>query len=98
MLYGARLPVTRARLLTARQAGFESWAAVTKSSGGRVRGQSFYGGGPRRSAGDASRKYLPALDPQTGKVVWETADLGGGILASGLMSTAGDLVFYGDQS
>ena len=45
---------------------------------------------------DVSAKFLRALDVQTGKVVWEIPDLSGGILASGVMSTAGGLVFYGD--
>ena len=37
------------------------------------------------------------VNPETGKIAWEIPDLGGGILASGLMSTAGGLVFYGDS-
>jgi len=60
-------------------------------------GKSFYGGGTRRSPGDTvSGKFLKALDIQTGKTVWEIPDIGGGILASGVMATAGGLVFYGD--
>jgi alcohol dehydrogenase (cytochrome c) len=60
-------------------------------------GTSFYGGGTRRSPGDGTGgKTLKALDLQTGKMVWEIADVGGGILGSGLMATAGGLVFYGD--
>ena len=42
-------------------------------------------------------KYLPALDALAGKTIWEIPNLGGGILASGLMSTAGGLVFDGDS-
>jgi alcohol dehydrogenase (cytochrome c) len=60
-------------------------------------GKSFYGGGTRRSPGDGTGgKTLKALDLQTGKTVWEIPDVGGGILGSGLMATAGGLVFYGD--
>jgi PQQ-dependent dehydrogenase (methanol/ethanol family) len=59
-------------------------------------GKSFYGGGTRRSPGDGSAKFLKALDIQTGKTVWEIPDIGGGILGSGLMATAGGLIFYGD--
>ena len=76
----------------------ESCSIYTKSSQWWVKGQSFYGGGTRRSPDDVSRKYLRALDVHTGKVVWEIPDVGGGILASGLMSTAGGLVFYGDST
>jgi alcohol dehydrogenase (cytochrome c) len=62
-------------------------------------GKSFYGGATRRSPGDASPgKTLKALDLQTGKPVWEIPEVGGGILGSGLMATAGGLVFYGDGS
>src|SRR5207253_9957031 len=32
----------------------------------------------------------------TGRTRWEMPDIGGGILASGLMATAGGLIFYGD--
>jgi PQQ-dependent dehydrogenase (methanol/ethanol family) len=75
----------------------ESCSIYTKSPEWWVQGRSFYGGGTRRSPGDVSRKFLRALDIQTGKIAWEIPDLGGGILASGLMSTAGGLVFYGDS-
>jgi outer membrane protein assembly factor BamB len=60
-------------------------------------GKSFYGGGSRRPPNDSvSGKFLKAIDIQTGKTAWEIPDIGGGILASGLMSTAGGLIFYGD--
>jgi alcohol dehydrogenase (cytochrome c) len=75
----------------------ESCGIFTKSSQWWKRGESFYGGGTRRSAGDVSAKYLRALNVQTGKIVWEIADLGRGVIASGLISTAGGLIFYGDS-
>jgi PQQ-dependent dehydrogenase (methanol/ethanol family) len=59
-------------------------------------GRSFYGGATRRAPGETSEKFLRAIDIQTGKVAWEIPDIGGGILGSGLMATAGGLVFYGD--
>ncbi len=61
-------------------------------------GKSFYQGTQRRSPGDTSEKFLRAIDIQTGKIVWEIPNIGGGSIASGLMSTAGGLVFYGDGS
>ena len=61
-------------------------------------GKSFYGGGTRRAPGEAGGKLLKAIDIQTGKTAWEIPDVGGGILGSGLMATAGGLVFYGDGS
>ncbi|MFN0104389.1 MAG: PQQ-binding-like beta-propeller repeat protein [Bryobacteraceae bacterium] len=59
-------------------------------------GKSFYGGGTRRSPGDSGGKFLKAIDIQTGKAAWEIPNIGGGILGSGLMATAGGLLFYGD--
>jgi alcohol dehydrogenase (cytochrome c) len=76
----------------------ESCEIYTKSSEWWQHGKSFYGGGTRRSPGDPSVKYLRALDVQTGKIAWEIKGVGGGILASGVMSTAGGLVFYGDSA
>lgn len=35
---------------------------------------------------------------QTGKTAWEIPAVGGGILGSGLMATAGGLLFYGDDA
>src|SRR3984893_14586891 len=60
-------------------------------------GKSFYGGGSRRVPGE-NVKTLKAIDIQTGKTAWEIPDIGGGILGSGLMATAGGLIFYGDAS
>ena len=76
----------------------ESCGIFTKNAQWWEQGKSFYGGTTRRSPGDVRRKYLRALDVTTGRVAWEIPDVGGGILASGLMSTAGGLVFYGDST
>jgi PQQ-dependent dehydrogenase (methanol/ethanol family) len=60
-------------------------------------GKSFYGGGTRRPPGDnGGVKSLKAIDIQTGKTAWEISDVGGYIGGSGLMATAGGLIFYGD--
>jgi alcohol dehydrogenase (cytochrome c) len=61
-------------------------------------GKSFYQGTERRSPTDTSEKFLRAMDIQTGKIAWEIPNIGGGPLASGLMSTAGGFIFYGDGS
>jgi alcohol dehydrogenase (cytochrome c) len=75
----------------------ESCNIYTKNDEWWEAGKSFYGGGTRRPPADSvSGKFLKAIDIQTGKIAWETPDIGGGILASGLMSTAGGLIFYGD--
>ena len=75
----------------------ESCNIYTKNGEWWSAGKSFYGGGTKRApAGSPSGKFLKAIDIQTGKTAWETADIGGGILGSGLMATAGGLLFYGD--
>ena len=61
-------------------------------------GKSFYQGTQRRAPGDTSEKFLRALDIQTGKITWEIPNIGGSSIASGLMSTAGGFIFYGDGS
>jgi PQQ-dependent dehydrogenase (methanol/ethanol family) len=61
-------------------------------------GKSFYQGTERQSPGDESKKFLRALDIQTGQIVWEIPNIGGGPLDSGLMTTAGGFVFYGDAN
>jgi alcohol dehydrogenase (cytochrome c) len=58
-------------------------------------GESFYGGSTRGAPGETG-KSLKAIDIQTGKIAWEIPHIGGGILGSGLMATAGGLIFYGD--
>ncbi len=75
----------------------ESCNIYTKNDEWWQAGKSFYGGGTRRAPGGPdSGKYLRAIDIQTGKIAWEVPGIGGGILASGLMATAGGLIFYGD--
>jgi alcohol dehydrogenase (cytochrome c) len=74
----------------------ESCAVYTKNDQWWEAGKSFYGGSTRKPAGEnATGKVLKALDIQTGKTIWEIP-VGGGILGSGVMATAGGLVFYGD--
>jgi len=76
----------------------ESCTVYMKNDQWWEEGKSFYGGGTRRTPGEnAGQKFLKALDIQTGKIVWEIPDEGGGILGSGVMATAGGLVFYGDS-
>jgi alcohol dehydrogenase (cytochrome c) len=75
----------------------ESCNIYTKNDQWWEAGKSFYGGGTHRVTGDnIGGKSLKAIDIQTGKTAWEISDVGGGILGSGLMATAGGLIFYGD--
>jgi alcohol dehydrogenase (cytochrome c) len=75
----------------------ESCSIYTKNDEWWEAGKSFYGGATRRApSGPAAGTTVKAIDIQTGRTAWEIPDVGGGILGSGLMVTAGGLVFYGD--
>jgi len=76
----------------------EACAVYEKNSQWFELGKSFYGGSTRRAAVEGGGKFLRALDLQTGKLVWEVPDVGGAVSAGGLMSTAGGLVIYGDNT
>jgi alcohol dehydrogenase (cytochrome c) len=85
-------PVTRFFYLFAD----ESCSIYTKNDEWWEAGKSFYGGATRRALGGTpAGAVIKALDIQTGRTAWEI-QAGGGILGSGLMVTAGGLVFYGD--
>ena len=58
-------------------------------------GKSFYGGTTRRVPGEQGKKYLRALDPGTGKTVWELPQEGRAQSWGGVLSTAGGVVFFG---
>ena len=73
-------------------------AVYRKNSNWFELGKSFYGGTTKPATIDGGGKYLRALDLQSGKIVWEIPGVGGSASASGVMSTAGGLVFYGDNT
>jgi alcohol dehydrogenase (cytochrome c) len=76
----------------------ESCGIYTKTPQEWTQGRSYYGGSTRRAPDDASAKFLRAIDIQTGRIAWEIPALGGGVIGSGLLSTAGGLIFFGDAS
>ena len=76
----------------------EACAVYRKNSDWFELGKSFYGGTTKNATIEGGGKFLRALDLQSGKLVWEVPKIGGGVTASGLMSTAGGLVFYGDNT
>ena len=76
----------------------EACSVYHKNSDWFEYGKSFYGGTTRPAAIEDGGKFLRALDLQTGKLVWESSKVGGSVTASGLLSTAGGLVFYGDNT
>jgi len=60
-------------------------------------GQSFYGGSARPVAAEVPRKFLRAIDPQTGKIAWQYEQTGAGETWGGLLATASGLIFFGDD-
>ena len=54
-------------------------------------------GGGRRDPDDKPQKILRAFDINTGKFVWELPQEGPGDTWTGTLSTAGGLVFFGDD-
>ncbi len=61
-------------------------------------GESYYGGGTRDIPGEPGKKYLRAIDIHTGEVVWEYPQVGRATSWGGVLSTAGGLVFFGEDS
>jgi alcohol dehydrogenase (cytochrome c) len=60
-------------------------------------GRGYQAGGGRRAPDEKPQKFLRAFDIQTGKVAWELPEAGQGDSWSGTLSTAGGVVFFGDD-
>jgi PQQ-dependent dehydrogenase (methanol/ethanol family) len=69
-----------------------------KSSEPWMQGKSFYGGGTREVPNEPGKKYLRAIDLQTGRIAWQYPQIGAANSWGGALSTAGGLVFFGDDS
>ena len=61
-------------------------------------GKGWLGGTFKLSTEHENRKYIRALDLQTGKLAWQYAQTGKVQTYSGVLSTAGGLVFFGEDS
>jgi alcohol dehydrogenase (cytochrome c) len=61
-------------------------------------GQSFYGGSTQNVPGEPGRKFLRALDVETGKIVWEYPQIGVSNSWGGVLSTTTGLVFFAEDS
>jgi alcohol dehydrogenase (cytochrome c) len=61
-------------------------------------GETFYGTGTKHPVGEDSRKILLAISPSDGKKVWQYPQVGRGNSWAGTLTTAGELVFFGDDS
>jgi alcohol dehydrogenase (cytochrome c) len=72
----------------------EKCNVFSKNSEWWKQGESFYGGSARAVTTESPRKFLRAMDPQTGKIAWEYEQVGPGEAWGGLLATAGNLVFF----
>jgi alcohol dehydrogenase (cytochrome c) len=61
-------------------------------------GQGYYSTGVKRIASEPSQKVLVAFSLDTNSIAWKYPQTGGGRSSGGTMATAGDLVFFGDDS
>jgi alcohol dehydrogenase (cytochrome c) len=59
-------------------------------------GQRFFGG--TASGAGERKRFIRAIDPQTGNKVWDLPLSDGGRSSSGTLSTGGGLVFFGEES
>jgi len=63
-----------------------------------VKGETYYGTGTKFPADEQSQKILLALSVADGKPVWRYAQVGRGDSWGGTLTTAGELVFFGDDA
>jgi PQQ-dependent dehydrogenase (methanol/ethanol family) len=75
----------------------EKCNVYSKNSEWWKQGESFYGGAARPVPAEQPKKFLRAIDPQTGKIAWEYEQVGAGEAWGGLIATAGGLVFFGND-
>ena len=61
-------------------------------------GQEYYATGVKHAPGEQGQKILMAFNPETGKCVWRYPQIGSAQSWAGTMTTAGGLVFFGNDS
>ena len=61
-------------------------------------GQTYYSTGSKRSPGDSAKKILLAYALGADKPAWKYPQVGNGNSSGGTMTTAGGLVFFGDEN
>lgn len=76
----------------------ESCMLYTKHDKPWERGRSWLGGTFRLADGSPDQRHIRALDIQTGATVWNYPQTGDSTTYSGVLSTAGGLVFFGEDS
>ena len=76
----------------------ESCMVYAKDDRGWERGKSWLGGTFRLTDDSPNQRHIRALDIQTGQTVWNYPQTGNSTTYSGVLSTAGGLVFFGEDS
>ena len=76
----------------------ESCMTYTKNDRDWQRGRSWLGGTVRLADGSRNQKFIRAIDIHTGDIAWSYAQTGNAQTYSGVLSTDGDLVFFGEDS
>ena len=72
---------------------------VTKTPTPWEAGKGYMGGSFRTAVDEPpTQRVLRALDVQTGRIVWELPQVGTGMSWGGTLSTAGGVVFFGEES
>jgi alcohol dehydrogenase (cytochrome c) len=61
-------------------------------------GRGYYSTGVKRIPGETAQKVLVAFNLDTGSIAWKYPQTGGGHSSAGTMTTAGGVVFFGDDS
>ena len=61
-------------------------------------GREFYATGVKRAPGEYGQKILMAYNVETGKLAWQYPQVGSGQSWAGTMTTAGGLVFFGNDA
>lgn len=61
-------------------------------------GREFYATGVKQVPGEHGQKILMAYNPETGKLVWQYPQVGSANSWGGTMTTAGGLVFFGNDA
>jgi alcohol dehydrogenase (cytochrome c) len=76
----------------------EKCTIYTKAPGRWEQGKSYYDGSTRAVPGEPGQKLLRAIDVATGRIVWEYPQIGPANSWGGVLSTAGGLVLFGEDS
>jgi len=61
-------------------------------------GRGFYATGVKHVADETRKKILMAYDVESGQITWRYPQVGGGWSSGGVMTTAGGVVFFGDET